>query len=53
MHGGNITHESLPVTSDDLRYFSTAFVRGSKESPVVLNKQLFSEIEEHDGSRYL
>jgi hypothetical protein len=53
MHGGNITHESLPVTSDDLRYFSTAFVRGSKDSPVVLNKQLFSEIEEHDGSRYL
>jgi hypothetical protein len=53
MHGGNITHESLPVTSDDLRYFSTAFVRGSTESPVVLNKELFSEIEEHDGSRYL
>lgn len=53
MHGGNITHESLPVTSDDLRYFSTAFVRGSKDSPVVLNKQLFSEVEEHDGSRYV
>jgi hypothetical protein len=52
MHGGNITHESLPVTSDDLRYFSTAFVRGSEESPVVLNKELFSAIEEHDGSRY-
>jgi hypothetical protein len=52
MHGGNITHESLPVTSDDLRYFSTAFVRGSEESPVVLNKKLFDAIEEHDGSRY-
>ena len=52
MHGGNITHESLPVTSDDLRYFSTAFVKGSKENPVVLNKQLFSEVEEHDGSEY-
>jgi hypothetical protein len=52
MHGGNITHESLPVTSDDLRYFSTAFVRGSEESPVVLNKELFGAIEEHDGSRY-
>jgi hypothetical protein len=52
MHGGNITHESLPVTSNDLRYFSTAFVKGSKENPVVLNKQLFSEVEEHDGSEY-
>jgi hypothetical protein len=52
MHGGNITHESLPVTSDDLRYFSTAFVKGSKESPVVLNKKLFNGIEEHDGSEY-
>jgi hypothetical protein len=52
MHGGNITHESLPVTSDDLRYFSTAFVKGSKENPVVLNAELFSEIEEHDGSEY-
>ena len=52
MHGGNITHESLPVTSDDLRYFSTAFVQGSKESPVILNKDLFDGIEEHDGSEY-
>jgi len=52
MHGGNITHESLAVTSDDLRYFSTAFVKGSKENPVVLNAELFSEIEEHDGSEY-
>jgi hypothetical protein len=52
MHGGNITHENLPVTSDDLRYFSTAFVRGSEESPVILNKELFGAIEEHDGSRY-
>jgi hypothetical protein len=52
MHGGNITHESLPVTSDDLRYFSTAFVKGSKESPVVLNEKLFNGIEEHDGSEY-
>ena len=52
MHGGNILHKSLPVTDDLPRYFSTCFVRGSKESPVLLNKELFSEIEEHDGSTY-
>jgi hypothetical protein len=52
MHGGNINHETLPVTSDDERYFSTAFITGSKEVPVVLNKSLFREIEEHDGSEY-
>jgi hypothetical protein len=52
MHGGNILHTNLPVTSDSQRYFSTAFVRGSKDNPVVLNKELFSKIEEDDGSEY-
>lgn len=52
MHGGNILHKNLPVTDDLPRYFSTTFVRGSKDSPVLLNKELFSEIEEHDGSTY-
>lgn len=52
MHGGNILHKSLSVTNDLPRYFSTCFVRGSKESPVLLNKELFSGIEEHDGSTY-
>ena len=52
MHGGNILHGTLPVTSDDVRYFSTAFVRGSKDEPVVLNKDLFSQVELHDGSIY-
>jgi len=52
MHGGNILHKSLAVTNDLPRYFSTCFVRGSKESPVLLNKELFSEIEEPDGTTY-
>jgi hypothetical protein len=52
MHGGNITHQSLPVSNDALRYFSTSFVRGSKDNPVILNKKLFDGIEEHDGSEY-
>lgn len=53
MHGGNILHESLPVTSDSIRYFGTGFVRGSKEFPVVLNQELFSGIHEEDGSKYV
>jgi hypothetical protein len=52
MHGGNILHVNLPVTSDSERYFSTAFIRGSKDNPVVLNKKLFDGIEEPDGSEY-
>ena len=52
MHGGNILHGTLPVTSDDTRFFSTAFVRGSVKSPVTLNPELFSEVELHDGSSY-
>jgi hypothetical protein len=52
LHGGNILHKSLSVLDDLPRYFSTTFVRGSKDSPVLLNKELFSEIEEHDGSTY-
>jgi len=52
IHGGNILHANTPVTSDDIRYFSTCFVRGSKESPVVLNQDLFREVEETDGTVY-
>lgn len=52
MHGGNILHKNLPVLDNMPRYFSTCFVKGSKENPVLLNKELFSEIEEHDGSTY-
>lgn len=52
MHGGNITHGPLKVTSGGARYFSTAFVRGSLESPTVLNKDIFGDVELHDGSDY-
>jgi hypothetical protein len=52
MHGGNILHKSLAVLDDLPRYFSTCFVRGSKDSPVLLNKELFNGIEETDGSTY-
>jgi hypothetical protein len=52
MHGGNILHSNLPVTSDDQRYFSTCFVRGSKEVPAILNQDLFREVEENDGTTY-
>jgi hypothetical protein len=52
MHGGNIGHGTIPVQGDNYRYFSTAFVRGSVESPVTLNPELFADVELHDGSNY-
>jgi hypothetical protein len=52
IHGGNILHKSLPVTSEDIRYFSTGFIKGSKESPSALNKEIFADVYEEDGSTY-
>lgn len=52
MHGGNILHTSLPVEGDVVRYFSTSFVKATKEKPITLNQELFKGIEEHDGSEY-
>jgi len=52
IHGGNILHQSLPVSSDSVRYFATAFLRGTKDIPVVLNQELFKGIEENDGTEY-
>lgn len=52
MHGGNIEHGTKPVLGGSTRYFSTCFVKGTKEKPVILNKKLFSEIEETDGTTY-
>jgi hypothetical protein len=52
LHGGNILHGPKRVTNDKVRYFSTAFVRGSVECPVVLNPEIFGEVELHDGSNY-
>lgn len=53
MHGGNILHTSLPVKGDVIRYFSTTFIRGTKENPITLNQELFKGVEEHDGSEYI
>jgi hypothetical protein len=52
LHGGNIKHGTKPVTNGPHRYFSTTFVRGSVEKPVILNKLLFGDIEQSDGSPY-
>lgn len=52
LHGGNILHGPRRVTDDKVRYFSTAFVRGSVDKPVVLNPEIFGEVELHDGSNY-
>ena len=40
LHGGEVMHGSLPVLSDDIRYFSTIFMRGNDEHPTILNKDL-------------
>lgn len=42
IHGGHIVHGSLPVLSDDIRYFTTVFVRGTTELPTKLNPELFA-----------
>lgn len=52
MHGGNILHGPSEVTSEDYRYFSTTFVHGNSEMPVILNQELFKDIHEEDGSVY-
>lgn len=52
MHGGNIAHGTLPVQSENYRYFSTCFVSGSAYKPVILNQELFNGVELTDGSAY-
>jgi hypothetical protein len=52
MHGGNIPHGTTPVIGDSYRYFSTSFIRGSVDKPVILNQKLFRDIEQSDGSAY-
>lgn len=52
IHGGNILHGTLPVKSNNFRYVSTMFVKGSKDKPAILNKELFNGIEESDGTIY-
>lgn len=52
IHGGNILHGPKRVIGDKVRYFSTAFIRGTVHNPVVLNPEIFGEVELHDGSNY-
>lgn len=52
LHGGNVLHGPSKVIGDGARYFSTAFVRGSVDSPVLLNQSIFGDVEQHDGSNY-
>jgi hypothetical protein len=52
LHGGNILHGTTKVTSDGYRYFSTSFVKGTVEKPVILNQELFGDVEQSDGSPY-
>ena len=52
LHGGNILHGPKRLIGDGSRYFSTSFVRGSADSPVLLNHSIFGEVEQHDGSNY-
>lgn len=42
IHGGHILHGSLPVTNDKVRYFTTVFIRGTKDLPTKLNPELFN-----------
>lgn len=43
MHAGDILHGTLPVLNNNVRYFSTSFIKGTKENPVVLNKEIFGD----------
>ncbi len=52
LHGGNILHGPKRLIGDGSRYFSTSFVRGSVDSPVLLNHSIFGDVELHDGSNY-
>ena len=52
LHGGNILHGPKRLIGDGSRYFSTSFVRGSADSPVLLNQSIFGDVEQHDGSNY-
>lgn len=40
LHGGEVMHGSLPVLNDVSRYFTTIFMRGNDEHPIILNKDL-------------
>lgn len=41
IHSGNVLHRSWPVLDDNIRYFSTVFVRGTEQEPTRLKEELF------------
>lgn len=41
IHAGKVVHGSLPVLDDTIRYFTTVFVRGTKDMPTKLKGELF------------
>lgn len=43
IHSGDILHGTCPVISDDIRYFSTAFIKEKIGTPAILNPQIFGE----------
>lgn len=51
IHGGHVLHGTTRVIGPK-RYFSTAFVFGTKENPVTLNKDIFGKVEKSDGYEY-
>lgn len=52
LHGGNIMHGTKPVLDNSVRYFSSCFVKGTKDKQVILNKNIFADLEESDGTTY-
>ena len=52
MHGGNVLHGPKQVNGINPRFFSTCFVQGSVDKPVILNPNMFASVEQHDGSNY-
>lgn len=40
LHGGEVLHESFPVINQAERYFSTIFMRGNDENPILFNPDL-------------
>lgn len=43
IHSGDILHGTCPVASNDIRYFSTAFIKEKIGTPAILNPKIFGE----------
>jgi hypothetical protein len=43
IHGGDILHGTCPVLDENIRYFSTAFVKEKIGTPAKLNRQIFRD----------